>query len=105
VEAATGGPATGDVPKVGGAPGVAGGFGTPAAGGWSRQATAAPRTPSGAVMRNCLRVFMRYPPPPRCQSGVRVVSDPDLPRSPPVARANSAYWTASCAVLGTYCIG
>jgi hypothetical protein len=32
VEAATGGPAAGDVPKVGGAPGVADGF-TPAAGG------------------------------------------------------------------------
>jgi hypothetical protein len=59
VEAATGGPDAGDVPKVGGAPGVAGGGGgPPAAGGWSRQATAAATTPSGADIRNCLRVFI-----------------------------------------------
>src|SRR6185436_18172774 len=58
VEADTAGPEAGDVPKVGGAPGVGGGVGTTVAG-WSRQATAAPTTLNGAVIRNCLRVFMR----------------------------------------------
>src|SRR5207302_3257969 len=58
----TGGPVTGPVPNVGGAPGVAGVVTGGAEGGAVfsplRHATAAPRTPSGAVMRNCLRVFM-----------------------------------------------
>src|SRR5262249_45808716 len=59
VEAATGGPDAGDVPKVGGAPGVVGsGVWLTVAGCRSRQATAAPTTPSGAVIRNCLRVFI-----------------------------------------------
>ena len=58
VAAETGGPDAVPVPKVGGAPGVVGGVG-PADPGCSRlQAAAAPRTPSGAVIRNCLRVFM-----------------------------------------------
>ena len=54
---------TGPVPNAGGAPGVAGcvvGGGAEAGAVCSplRHATAAPSTPSGAVMRNCLRVFM-----------------------------------------------
>src|SRR5207247_2138356 len=55
----TAGPDTGAVPKVGGAPG--GGAETVAPCGSPRHATAAPSTPSGAVIRNCLRVFMSQP--------------------------------------------
>src|SRR5262245_50491937 len=80
VEAATGGPAAGDVPKVGGAPGVVGrGVWPPVGGCRSRQATAAPTTPSGAVIRNCLRVFIDIILRGRGRSGVGVGSDPDLP--------------------------
>src|SRR5437867_6159081 len=56
----TGGPDTGAVPKVGGAPGVAGGAETTAGGRSRRQATAAPTTPIGAVIRNCRRVFIFF---------------------------------------------
>src|SRR5438046_4040752 len=55
----TAGPDTGAVPKVGGGPG--GGAETVAPCGSPRHATAAPSTPSGAVIRNCLRVFMSQP--------------------------------------------
>src|SRR5262245_10208137 len=72
VEAATGGPDAGDVPKVGGAPGVVGsGVSPPVAGCPSRQATAAPTTPRGAVIRNCLRVFIGI----ILRDGVRVGSE------------------------------
>src|SRR5262245_19487338 len=61
----TGGPAAGAVAKVGGAPGVVGAAGVAAGGvatlvlcGSLRQAIAAPSAPSGAVIRNCLRVFI-----------------------------------------------
>src|SRR5437899_7473239 len=94
VAADTAGPDSGDVPKVGGAPGVGGGVGTALAGGWSRQATAAPTTPSGAVIRNCLLVFMRIRLRTGSewgQSGVRVHSDPDLPAWSPLRCADSAY--------------
>jgi len=58
VDGATAGPETGAVANVGGAPGVVGG--ADAEGGlWASRphATAAPSTESGAVIRNCLRVF------------------------------------------------
>src|SRR4029079_16088873 len=48
----------GPVPNAGGAPGVAGGAATGALCGSPRQAAVAASTPSGAVIRNCLRVFM-----------------------------------------------
>jgi hypothetical protein len=59
VEDDTAGPAAGAAPNVGGAPGVAGGW-LPAVAFCASppHATAAPRTLSGAVIRNCLRVFM-----------------------------------------------
>ena len=53
----TGGPDSGPVPKVGGAPGVAGAADDPLWGS-ARHATAAASAPIGAVMRNCLRVFI-----------------------------------------------
>jgi hypothetical protein len=46
---------------VGGAPGVAGAVETEPLCGSLRHATAAPITPSGAVIRNCLRVFIGIP--------------------------------------------
>ena len=55
VDGETGGPDTGPVPKVGGAPGVAGGAGTAAFCDGLRQATAS--APNGAVIRNRRRVF------------------------------------------------
>src|SRR5215510_1683867 len=65
VDGDTGGPAAGAVAKVGGAPGVVGAAGVAAGGvatlvlcGSLRQAIAAPSAPSGAVIRNCLRVFI-----------------------------------------------
>ena len=65
VDADTGGPDTGPVPKVGGAPGVDGDAadvdgvdGTAAGCESERQAADAAAKPSGAVIRNCLRVFM-----------------------------------------------
>src|SRR5262245_11812520 len=61
----TGGPTAGAVANVGGAPGVAGAAGAEAGGlapvvvcGSLLQAIATPSAPSGAVIRNCLRVFM-----------------------------------------------
>jgi hypothetical protein len=62
VDADTGGPVTGPVPKVGGAPGAADEVAGAADGGSLRHATAAARAPSGAAIRNCLRVFMFGPP-------------------------------------------
>src|SRR6202030_2187807 len=58
VDACTAGPAIGEAPNVGGAPGVVGGVETELPGCSLRHATAAPSTPSGAVIRNCRRVFM-----------------------------------------------
>src|SRR5439155_5328197 len=55
----TGGPVTGPVPNVGGAPGVAGAAGGGAFRSPPRHATTAPSAPIGAVSRNCLRVFMK----------------------------------------------
>ena len=56
----TGGPDVGPVPNVGGAPGVADGAGDGdfSAGCCPLQAAETARTPSGAVIRNCLRVFI-----------------------------------------------
>ena len=68
VAADTGGPVTGPVPNVGGAPGVDGsdagaGVGADAEGGWVLHAAVAAATiPKGAVIRNCLRVFMMRAP-------------------------------------------
>ena len=103
VEAATGGPDAGDVPKVGGAPGVAGG--SRDAGG-RRLVAAGDRRAHDAQRRGDQELSSgvhAHPPPPRSQSGVRVVSDPRLPHLPPVAWAKSAYKGPSCAVFGTYC--
>src|SRR5262245_30250816 len=62
----TGGPAAGALANVGGAPGVVGGVPGGGVGGVAtvvlcgslRQAIAAPSAPIGAVIRNCLRVFI-----------------------------------------------
>jgi hypothetical protein len=59
VDGETGGPDIGPVPKVGGAPGVVGGAGGVPTCGSARRAIAA-SAPIGAVIRNCLRVFMVY---------------------------------------------
>src|SRR5882672_2077820 len=61
VDGDTAGPDAGAVPKVGGAPGVVGGADTVAPCCSLRHATAAPSAPSGAAIRNCLRVFMAIP--------------------------------------------
>ena len=61
VDGDTAGPDTGPLPNVGGAPGVAGGAVTAAVCGSLRHAMAAATAPSGAVIRNRLRVFMAAP--------------------------------------------
>jgi hypothetical protein len=58
VDDETGGPDTGPAPNVGGAPGVVGDGEEPGTVCVSfRHATADARAPSGAVIRNCRRVF------------------------------------------------
>jgi hypothetical protein len=61
VAADTAGPEAGAVANVGGAPGVADGMAPLGAGCSPRHAVAAASMPSGAVIRNCLRVFMPIP--------------------------------------------
>jgi hypothetical protein len=61
VAGATAGPETGPVPKVGGAPGVAGAE-PPVLRGSLSHATEAASAPSGAVIRNRRRVFIARPP-------------------------------------------
>jgi hypothetical protein len=60
------GPAPGAVPKAGGVPGVAddepAGAGAGGVGSVLRQAAATANAPIGAVIRNCLRVFMTLAP-------------------------------------------
>jgi hypothetical protein len=58
VDGDTGGPDTGPVPKVGGAPGVAGDAGPGVVCGSLRHATAAAIAPNGAAIRNRRRVFI-----------------------------------------------
>ncbi len=81
VDAATGGPDAGAVPNVGGAPGVVCGV-EPIAGCCPPpHATAAPRTPSGAVIRNCLRVFMAMSEPGKHRRSLPRRTRPPAPKT------------------------
>jgi hypothetical protein len=60
VAAETGGPDSGPVPKVGGAPGVVGGTGGVPTWASVRREMIAARAPIGAVIRNRLRVFIDH---------------------------------------------
>ena len=72
VEADTAGPEAGDVPKVGGAPGVAGGVGTrrPAAGRGRRRP---PKTPERRGDQELSSGVHAHPPPPGSERGQRTL--------------------------------